>query len=36
MQELLFIGQGLNRVSFISSEIVHQGYAPVIPLRLDI
>ena len=36
MQELLFIGQGLNRVSFISSEIVHQGYAPVIPLRVDI
>ena len=35
MKDLLFIGQGLNKVSFISSEIVHQGYAPVIPLRLD-
>lgn len=30
----LFIGNGLNSISYIKDEIVHQGYAPVIPLRV--
>lgn len=35
MQHCLFIGQGLNNVSYISDKIVHQGYAPTIPLRIE-
>lgn len=31
----LFIGKGLNKVSHIDDGIVHQGYAPVIPLKVE-
>lgn len=34
-QERLFLGNGLKQVSFSQSQAVHQGYAPVIPVKLD-
>lgn len=36
MENLSFIGKGINNVSHIDKiNIVHQGYAPIIPLEID-
>jgi len=32
----LFVGQGLTGVSSVDNDTVHQGYAPVAPLRMEV